>query len=100
MFARWLNEENRNLDFVASTGYMPVLNDSFDKIDGYEFKSDAYKSLYSALAETKKTCTFLSEPNMAGYWSKVYSLNDAIRNLQKFDEKNANDIKALFEAVK
>ena len=101
VFARWLNEEDRNLDFVASTGYMPVLKNSFDKIDDYEFKSDAYKSLYSALATTKETCTFLSEPNMVGYWSKVYALNDSIRTFQKsLDGKTANDIKALFEAVK
>lgn len=101
VFARWLNEENRNLDFVASTGYMPVLNNSFDKIDNYEFKSDAYKSLYSALADTKETCIFLSETDMVGYWSKVYVLNDNIRSLQKsLDEKTANDIKSLFEAIK
>lgn len=101
VFARWLNEEKRNLDFVASTGYMPVLKGSFDKIDNYEFKSDAYKSLYSALAKTKETCTFLSETNMVGYWSKVYALNDSIRELQKsLDGKTANDVKALFEAVK
>lgn len=101
VFARWLNEENRNLDFVASTGYMPVLNNSFDKIDNYEFKSDAYKSLYSTLTYTKETCIFLSETNMVGYWSKVYALNDNIRSLQKsLDGKTANDIKLLFEAVK
>lgn len=101
VFAKWLNEENRNLDFVASTGYMPVLNNSFDKIDNYQFKTDAYKSLYSALAKTKKSCTFLSEPNMTGYWNKVYSLNADIRSLQKsLDGKTAEDIKALFEAIK
>lgn len=109
VFARWLNEESRNLDFVASTGYMPVLNSSFDKIDSYEFKSDAYKSLYSALAKTKETCTFLSEPNMVGYWSKVYSLNDNIRTLQnsldelvesgKTIDDIVNNVKELFETI-
>lgn len=100
VFASWLNEENRNLDFVASTGYMPVLKGSFDKIDSYEFKSDAYKSLYSALATTKQTCSFLSETNMAGYWSKVYSLNANIRTLQNsLDGKTAEDIKLLFKAI-
>lgn len=101
VFARWFTEETRNLEFVASTGYMPVLNSSFDKIDGYEFKSNAYKSLYSALAKTKQRCTFLSEPNMAGYWNKVYALNDGIRSLQNsLDGKTANDIKTLFESIK
>lgn len=109
VFARWLNEEDRNLEFVASTGYMPVLNNSFDKIDSYEFKSDAYRSLYSALADTKETCTFISEPNMAGYWNKVYSFNDGIRSLQKslseqYDSGKThndivNNIKSLFETI-
>lgn len=84
IFAAWLNEENRNLDFVAETGYMPVLNSSFNKIDDYDkFKSDAYRDLYKTLAETKKTCILLPEPNMSGYWNKVYELYDSIRMLQK-----------------
>lgn len=89
---------------------MPVLTSSYDKIDSYEFRSDAYRSLYSALAETKKKCTLLSEPAMTGYWSKVYTLNEGIRTLQNFlpeeyangktFESIANDIKALFTAIK
>lgn len=108
-FARWFTEENRNLEFVASTGYMPVLNNSFDKIDEYEFKTDAYKSLYKALAETKTKCSLLSEPNIEGYWNKVYALNDGIRALQKtLDEKYANgatattvaeEIKTIFTSI-
>lgn len=83
LFARWFTEEKRNLDFVASTGYMPVLNSSFNKIDEYNFQSDSYKALYSALAETKKNCTMISEPNISGYWPKVNALYDYIRDVQK-----------------
>lgn len=84
VFAEWFTKEDRNLDFVASTGYMPVLNDSFDQIDHYDkFQSDAYKTLYTTLTQTKNTCALLPEPNMSGYWNKVYALYDHIRTLQK-----------------
>lgn len=110
VFVRWFTEEKRNLDFVTSTGYMPVLNSSFNEIDTYEFQSDSYKSLYKAIAKTKSTCSFLPEPNMTGYWNKAYALNNNIRSLQKSlgelyeDGKTsdiiANDIKDLFISVK
>lgn len=92
VFAAWFTEENRNLDFVASTGYMPVLNNSFDKIDHYEnFKNETYKNLYTTLAQTKEHCMLLSEPNISGYWTKVYALYDQIRALQTtLAEKYAN----------
>ncbi len=83
VFAQWFTEENRNLDFVASTGYMPVLNNSFDKIDTYNFKNNNYQTLYQAISKTKESCTLLSEPNFSNYYNKVYSLYDNIRLLQK-----------------
>lgn len=110
VFARWFTEEKRNLDFVASTGYMPVLNNSFNKISTYQFKNDTYKKLYNALEETKENCTLLPEPNISGYWNNVYSLYDNIRTLQKnLDEKYKNgattesiteEIKNLFKIGK
>ena len=33
LFVRWLTESQRNLDFVAQTGYMPVRNGAFDTIE-------------------------------------------------------------------
>lgn len=91
VFARWFTEEQRNLDFVASTGYMPVLDSSFNKIDDYQFKSQSYKALYSALHETKNSCAILSERNVSGYWNKVYALYDNICELQRtINEKLEN----------
>ena len=49
VFARWFTESERNLEFVASTGYMPVNKDSFDKIKEYDFATEAYKNLYTTL---------------------------------------------------
>lgn len=82
VFAKWFTEENRNLDFVAKTGYMPVKNGAFEKLDNYVFKTEAYKNTYLAMKDTKNTCVFVSEPSIKGYYEKTYALYDGIRNLQ------------------
>ena len=83
VFARWFTEEQRNVDFVLSTGYMPVRTGAFAKIGENSFKSDAFKNLYAALTKTVATCTFVREPNFDGYYSKVRTLYDEIRKIQK-----------------
>lgn len=83
IFAKWFTEEQRNLDFVAETGYMPVKKSSFDKFDNYEFKTENFKNTYIALKETRNNCTFLSEPSMSGYYPKTYDLYNYLRSLQK-----------------
>ena len=83
VFAKWFTEERRNLDFVISTGYMPVRTGAFEKIDYNSFKSEAYKNLYKALATTVATCTFKKEPSFDGYYTKVYALYEKIRNIQR-----------------
>ena len=47
VFAKWLTESDRNLAFVAETGYMPIKKDAFDKIKAYEFKDEGYESKIS-----------------------------------------------------
>ncbi len=83
IFTRWFTEEQRNVDFVLSTGYMPVRTGAFEKINENSFKSIAYKKLYSALSKTVATCTFVKEPNFDGYYSKVRTLYDEIRKIQQ-----------------
>lgn len=82
VFARWFTEESRNVDFVLSTGYMPVRTGTFAKIGAQSFKSDAYRNLYEALTTTVETCSFKKEPVFAGYYSKVYALYGKIRDIQ------------------
>lgn len=82
VFARWFTEEQRNLDFVLSTGYMPVRTGAFDKIGENSLQSEAYKNLYKALAKTVETCSFKKEPDFEGYYTKVYALYEKIRNIQ------------------
>ena len=71
------------MDFVLSTGYMPVRTGAFDKIGEKSFQSEAYKNLYKALTATVETCSFKKEPNFEGYYTKVYALYEKIRNIQK-----------------
>ena len=83
VFAKWFTEERRNVDFVLSTGYMPVRKGAFDKIGENSFKSEAYKNLYTTLTTTVETCAFKKEPAFDGYYVKVSALYDKIRNIQK-----------------
>lgn len=83
VFARWLTEAERNLEFCVETGYMPVNKASFEKISSYEFKSDAYKNLYSAIDLVNKNATAVQEPSFAGYYNKIYTLYDSLRKIQK-----------------
>lgn len=83
VFAKWFTEEKRNLDFVAQTGYMPVKTGAFGKLDAYTFKTEAFRNTYAALKSTMDSCTFLSEPSIAGYFPNTYALYSKIRKLQK-----------------
>lgn len=82
VFAHWLTEGERNLAFVAETGYMPVRNDAYKALESYPFPKESYKELYSALTEIRNTQTFLREPNFAGYYDKVNSLYTELRHEQ------------------
>ena len=110
VFAHWLTEGERNLAFVAETGYMPVRNDAYKALESYSFPKESYKELYSALTEIKNTQTFLREPNFVGYYNKVNTLYDELRRAQttmpervkngESPEKLANELWELFRASK
>lgn len=83
IFLRWLTEAERNLAFCVETGYMPINQASFDEISQYEFESEAYKNLYHAINEVNETATAVREPSFVGYYNKIYSLYDGLREEQK-----------------
>lgn len=87
VFAKWFTEEQRNTDFVLSTGYMPVRIGAFDKINDNSFKSEAYRNLYMSLSLTVANCTFKKEPSFNGYYTKVYALYEKIRTIQSMLEQ-------------
>ena len=82
VFAHWLTEGERNLAFVAETGYMPVRNDAYKALESYSFTKESYKELYSALTEIRNTQTFLREPSFAGYYDKINALYAELRHKQ------------------
>ena len=110
VFAHWLTEGERNLAFVAETGYMPVRNDAYKALESYSFPKESYKELYSALTEVRNTQTFLREPSFVGYYDKVNKLYDELRRVQttmpervkngESAEKLANELWELFRASK
>ena len=83
IFAKWLTEPERNLEFVCQTGYMPVTNGAFDKIDDCSFKTADYEKLYAALKKVKESSEVLSEQQSPEYYSRVYAFYDYLRNEQK-----------------
>ena len=82
VFAHWLTDGERNLSFVAETGYMPVRNDAYQSLKSYSFRKESYKELYSALTEIRNTQTLLREPSFVGYYNKVNTLFAELRRAQ------------------
>ena len=86
LFVHWLTEPERNLDFVAETGYMPVRSGAFDAIEDYaDFPEpqQAYQNLYAALNTMRQEYTPLSEPGFPGYYGKVNALYETLREAQR-----------------
>ena len=103
LFVRWLTEAERNLDFVAQTGYMPVRSGAFDAIESYGSfpePAESYQSLYAALKAMREDYVPVSEPRFEGYYGKVSVLYDGLRQLQQELPARAaagEDIDALAE---
>lgn len=82
LFAHWLTEGRRNLDFAVSAGYMPVRSNAFREITGYPFKNDAYAGLYSTLSEIRASCVFKTDPTDASFYPNVQKVYEAVREKQ------------------
>lgn len=83
VFLRWLTEQQRNLEFAADTGYMPVSSAAFDAIADYPFEQQSYQRLYDVYNEMRLQNTPLSEPGIVGYHAKAKTLYDSLRQRQK-----------------
>ena len=103
LFVRWLTEAERNLDFVAQTGYMPVHSGAFDAITDYgnfPAPEESYRQLYAALKTMREDYAPVSEPRFEGYYGRVSVLYDGLRRLQQELPARAaagEDIDALAE---
>ena len=83
VFLRWLTEQQRNLEFAADTGYLPVSSAAFDAIADYPFEQQSYQRLYAVYNEMRIQNTPLSEPGIVGYHAKAKALYDSLRQRQK-----------------
>lgn len=83
VFLRWLTEQQRNLEFAADTGYMPVSSAAFDAIADYPFEQQSYQRLYDVYNEMRLQNTPLSEPGIVGYHAKAKALYDSLRQRQR-----------------
>lgn len=91
VFLRWLTEQQRNLEFAADTGYMPVSSAAFDAIADYPFEQQSYQRLYDVYNEMRLQNTPLSEPGIVGYHAKAKALYDSLRQRQKdYPQRLAN----------
>lgn len=82
VFLHWFTEGERNLDFVAETGYMPVNNEAFDAIETYEFSDAGHASLYKAIHTMKNTYTPVIRPDFDGFYNKTDALYGYLRENQ------------------
>lgn len=95
VFVRWLTDGSRNLDFVVSTGYMPVSNDAFAAIDSYEFPDAGTASLYAAIHTMRKEYTPVVRPDHDGYYDKVDALYAGLREKQTTFRQRLDNGEAL-----
>ncbi len=100
IFGKWLTESERNLDFAAETGYMPVSSDAFDKIKDYNFKNESYRALYSALQSSIENSTAVSEEKNPGYYNRLNLFYTYLRESQKNGTFPNNDAQMLWEKLK
>ncbi len=82
IFAKWLTESERNMDFCVETGYMPVKKDSFAKIKDHSFPSKDYQNLYQTLATVKSSATAVREASFPGYFTRVHTFYEALKKQQ------------------
>ena len=90
VFVHWLTEGQRNLDFVAATGYMPVNSAAFDAIESYQFTDDALTRLYAAIHEMYQEYTPIVRPDFDNFYERTDALYDGFRKLQP-DLKERSD---------
>ena len=89
VFLRWFTEQQRNLEFAADTGYMPVSSAAFDAIADYPFEQQSYQRLYDVYNEMRLQNTPLSEPGIVGYHAKAKALYDSLRQ-KDYPQRLAN----------
>ncbi len=98
VFVHWLTESQRNLKFVADTGYMPVTNEAFAAMESYEFPSESYTRLYTAMKTMLGEYTPVVRPPYDDFYDRVDVLYESLREMQpqlKIRSDNGEDADTL-----
>ena len=101
-FVKWFTESERNLDFVTTTGYMPVTDGAFDAIEHYSFEDEGYANLYRAIRTMHADYIPVVRPDFDGFYDKTNALYAAIREMQPAlvgRNKNGESAEALAEEL-
>ena len=82
VFLHWFTENQRNLEFVVETGYMPVNNGAFDAIDSHPFPNESYRELYESIKTMRETYTPFVQTTNSDFYGKVNTLYEELRQMQ------------------
>lgn len=80
IFAQWLTDENINVPFVTTTGYLPVKQAAYRTLmqeGATSFINGAYKELYATVSAMQGTHAFYSIPPVAGYGEMEKAFTEA-----------------------
>lgn len=81
VFLHWLTENQRNLEFVTETGYMPVNNGAFDLIDTYSFPKESDRELYESIKTMRDTYTPFVQTSQSDFYDKANRLYENLRQI-------------------
>ncbi|EOQ35554.1 ABC transporter substrate-binding protein [Butyricicoccus pullicaecorum] len=81
VFLHWLTENQRNLEFVTETGYMPVNNGAFDLIDTYSFPRESDRELYESIKTMRDTYTPFVQTSQSDFYDKANRLYENLRQI-------------------
>ncbi len=101
-FVKWFTESERNLDFVTTTGYMPVTDGAFDAIEHYSFEDEGYANLYRTIRTMHADYIPVVRPDFDGFYDKTNALYAGIREMQPAlieRNKNGESAEALAEEL-
>lgn len=99
VFAHWLVEPKRNMDFVIQAGYMPVTKKAFKNLKNEKFEDEETQSLYNTLTEMKSDYTVISREVPNAISRKAYAFYDQVRSHQQEWQARANAGEDIDEIV-
>lgn len=81
IFAAWLTEPVRNLDFTVKTGYMPVTEEGLNAIADYDFPTPASRELHEVTARVLEDFVFYVPEYVTGFDNRLNELYQTMRGV-------------------